>query len=99
MSSSTKNAIIGFDDIIISPTYNRISKYEIVKVIGIRAEQLQRGAESYVDWDKTKPFDAIKIAQQEYDEHRIPFILQRHAPNKQGDNSYLRLSDEKSTST
>ena len=90
MSSSTKNAIIGFDDIV--PIHNKISKYEIVKVIGIRAEQLQRGAESYVNWDKTKPFDAIKIAQQEYDEHKIPFILQRHAPNKQGDNSYICLN-------
>lgn len=58
---------------------NRITKYEKVKVFGIRAEQISMGAMPCVDvGDLTNPLD---IAEKEFNEHKIPIIIIRNFPN------------------
>jgi DNA-directed RNA polymerase I, II, and III subunit RPABC2 len=86
-----------FNDIIKSydpnnnKTSNILTKYEKVKIIGIRAEQLQRGAPPYVEIDEAKPFDARAIAKQELRANKIPFMISRKLPD--GKIEYWRLDD------
>ena len=70
-------------------TSNILTKYEKVKIIGIRAEQIQRGAAAYVPIEE--PFDARAIAKQELKEGKIPFMISRMLPN--GVVEYWRLDD------
>lgn len=72
-------------------TNNILSKYEKVKIIGIRAEQLQRGASPYIAIDESKPFDARQIAKMELHAHKIPFMISRKMPD--GRVEYWRLDD------
>ena len=67
-----------------------MSTYEKVKIIGLRAEQLQRGAAPYVEFDH-EVFDPIEIATKELKERKLPFMLCRTLPN--GDKEYWRLED------
>lgn len=71
-------------------TKNILSKFEKVKILGIRAEQLQRGAIPNVDFDEAN-FDALKIAKKELQERKLPFMLCRKLPN--GKKEYWRLDD------
>jgi DNA-directed RNA polymerase subunit K/omega len=71
-------------------TRNFMTKYEKVKIIGLRAEQLQRGAVPYVEFDKKK-FDPIDIAQKELDSRKLPFMICRTLPN--GEKEYWRIDD------
>jgi DNA-directed RNA polymerase I, II, and III subunit RPABC2 len=71
-------------------TRNFMTKYEKVKIIGLRAEQLQRGAVPYVEFDK-KNFNPIDIALKELDARKIPFMICRTLPN--GEKEYWRLDD------
>jgi DNA-directed RNA polymerase I, II, and III subunit RPABC2 len=68
-----------------------LSKYEKVKIIGIRAEQIQRGATPYIDIDPNKPFDARDIAKKELVARKIPFMISRKLPD--GKTEYWRLDD------
>lgn len=69
-------------------TNNRLTKYEIVKIIGVRAEQLARGAPSTVDCSTNDP---IQIAQEELKRKTIPFMIKRNLPN--GKTEIWRLKD------
>lgn len=71
-------------------TRNFMTKYERNAMIGLRAEQLQRGAEPLVKFDPTS-FDPIMIAQKELEEKKIPFMVCRPLPN--GDKEYWRVED------
>lgn len=71
-------------------TRNFLTKYERVKVIGLRAEQLQRGAIPCVDFDE-KNFNPIEIATQELQSRKLPFMISRSLPN--GEKEYWRLED------
>lgn len=70
-------------------TKNILNKYEKVKIIGIRAVQLARGAEPLVKWDGE--FDERKIAKKELEEGKLPFMIARKLPN--GTREYYRLDD------
>lgn len=70
-------------------TKNILTKYEKVKIIGIRTVQLARGAEPVVEWEGE--FDAKKIAIQELMERKLPFMISRKLPN--GSREYYRLDD------
>jgi DNA-directed RNA polymerase subunit K/omega len=70
-------------------TKNILSKYEKVKIIGVRAVQLMRGAEPLVKWEGE--FDAKQVATQELMERKLPFMLARKLPN--GQREYYRLDD------
>lgn len=70
-------------------TKNILTKYEKVKILGIRAEQLQRGAEPLVKWDKE--FNPREIAAEELKQRKTPFMICRKLPN--GEKEYYRLDD------
>lgn len=71
-------------------TKNILTKYEKVKIIGLRAEQLQRGAEPLIEW-RGADFDPRKIAMEELKQRKIPFMIRRNLPN--GSKEYYRLCD------
>lgn len=91
------NIIEDYSDIIqnYDPNNNRtnniLSKYEKVKIIGLRAEQLQRGAEPFIQIDIRKPFNPLNIAKKELEEGKIPFMISRKLPD--GKIEYWRLDD------
>jgi DNA-directed RNA polymerase subunit K/omega len=57
---------------------NRLSKFEKVRILGQRAEQISMGAPPLVDI--TGLTDALSIAEKEFLEHKIPFIIERTYP-------------------
>jgi DNA-directed RNA polymerase I, II, and III subunit RPABC2 len=67
-----------------------ISRYERARVLGERAKQLNSGAIPFVDIDETM-IDGYLIALKEFEEKRIPFIIQRPLPN--GACEYWKLKD------
>lgn len=70
-------------------TKNILSKYEKVKIIGLRAEQLQRGAIPNVPVND--PFDPRDLAHEELKQNKLPFMICRTLPN--GKKEYWRLDD------
>lgn len=72
-------------------TRNILSKFEKVKIIGLRSEQLQRGAQPYIKLTPNQPFIPRDVAMQELKEHKLPFMLRRQLPN--GTIEYFRLDD------
>jgi DNA-directed RNA polymerase I, II, and III subunit RPABC2 len=72
-------------------TRNILSKFEKVKLIGLRSEQLQRGAQPYVDVDTSSSFNPKNIALQELHEKKLPFMIKRQLPD--GSTEYWRLDD------
>lgn len=67
-----------------------ISRYEKARILGERAKQLNSGAESFVEIDETM-IDGYTIALKEFEEKKIPFIIQRPLPN--GACEYWKLKD------
>lgn len=79
--------------IIVDPfhkTSTFITKYERARVIGERAKQLNAGAQSFIQIDPSI-MDGYLIAMKEFEEKKIPFIIQRPLPN--GGCEYWRLCD------
>jgi DNA-directed RNA polymerase subunit K/omega len=67
-----------------------ITKYERARIIGERAKQLNAGAQPFINVDANL-IDGYLIAMKEFEEKKIPFIIQRPLPN--GGCEYWRLSD------
>jgi len=67
-----------------------VSRYEKARVLGERAKQLNSGAEPFVEIDETL-IDGYLIALKEFEEKKIPFIIQRPLPN--GACEYWKLKD------
>jgi DNA-directed RNA polymerase subunit K/omega len=67
-----------------------ITKYEIAKVLGMRATQIEQGAPLFIDVDP-KLHDSYVIAKEEFNQKKIPFIIARPIPN--GEEEYWKLSD------
>jgi DNA-directed RNA polymerase I, II, and III subunit RPABC2 len=56
-----------------------LTKYEKVRIIGTRAEQLENGAPPVIDiGDMTS---SIEIAEKELEERKLPMIVIRNMPN------------------
>lgn len=72
-------------------TNNILSKYEKVKIIGLRAEQIQRGSTPYIEMAEDEEFNPRAIAKKELKEGKIPFMISRKLPN--GVVEYWRLGD------
>lgn len=70
-------------------TKNILSKYEKVKILGVRTEQLQRGAEPLIKWEGE--FDPRKIAREELHQRKTPLMVRRRIPD--GSVEYFRLED------
>ena len=68
-----------------------LSKYEKSRILGIRASQINNGAQILVK-PKIKTFDGYLIAQQELEERKIPFIIKRPLPMG-GGCEYWKLND------
>ncbi len=60
-----------------------ISKYEKAIIIGKRAEQISKNSPIYTSTpiDKLKKMNPLQIAEIEYAESKIPFIIRRYLPN------------------
>ena len=56
-----------------------LSIYERTKIVGIRAEQLVRGAPSFVP--VTGAFDPYEVAQNELDSGKLPYMISRVFPD------------------
>lgn len=67
-----------------------MTKYEHAKVIGLRAEQIARGAQPFVT-DEGERFDPIAIAVRELNAGVLPFIVVRKLPD--GTEEHRRLRD------
>jgi DNA-directed RNA polymerase I, II, and III subunit RPABC2 len=67
-----------------------LTKYEKARIIGARAEQLERGAAPFVKVDENI-INGRTIALMEFEEKKIPFIIARPLPNKGIE--YWKLSD------
>jgi DNA-directed RNA polymerase I, II, and III subunit RPABC2 len=79
--------------IIIDPLHKTLpilSRYERARVLGERAEQINSGAEPFIEVDETM-IDGYLIALKELEQKKIPFIIQRPLPN--GGCEYWRLRD------
>lgn len=72
-------------------TKNILSKYERVKILGLRSEQLQRGADPYIEIDTSKQFNPREVANEELRQRKLPFMIKRTLPN--GTDEYWRLDD------
>ena len=68
---------------------NRLSKFEKVRILGQRAEQISMGAPPLVDIKGLT--DALSIAEKEFREKKIPFIVERSYPD--GTIRKTKLSD------
>jgi DNA-directed RNA polymerases I, II, and III subunit RPABC2 len=77
------------------PTKNKsnpvMSKYERSAVLGMRIEQLARGAQPFVDLPPEADKTPGAVAERELLERRLPFILKRTLPN--GSHEYWRIED------
>lgn len=71
-------------------TYPFLTNYEKTKIVGLRANQLSKGAISFIAVPKHIT-DVRDIARLELEQKRLPFIIKRPLPN--GTFEYWRLSD------
>jgi DNA-directed RNA polymerase subunit K len=78
----------------------RLTKYERTQVVGMRAEQLARGAQPFVDVsvaNNTAPDGGASvyydIAERELEAHRLPFVVVRKLPD--GKTERLRIGGGK----
>lgn len=67
-----------------------ITKYEIARVIGERAKQIESGSNIFTEVDENT-IDSYLIALKEFNEKKIPFIIKRPMPN--GCCEYWKLQD------
>lgn len=88
-----KNDFTSYIDIIeqYNPHNNKyiISKFERVKLIGLRTEQLQRGAPPQIKYDL--PFNPREIAKKELELKKLPFMIRRLLTN--GQYQYIKVED------
>lgn len=85
------------DATVANANVKRLTKYERIKVIGMRAEQLARGAQPLVDplttpdGSKATYESPCEMAERELEAKRTPFVVVRRMPD--GKPEYLRLAN------
>lgn len=67
-----------------------LTKYEYARVVGIRAKQINNGADPFIEID-SDIIDGYTIAKMEVERKILPFIIARPMPN--GAKEYWRLKD------
>ena len=78
---------------IIDPLHTTIpylTRYEKAKIIGVRAKQLNNGADTFIDIHNNM-IDGLTIAEEELKQKKIPFIIRRPLPN--GASEYWKVKD------
>ena len=68
---------------------NRLTSFEKIRIIGQRAEQISNGAPIQISYGNLN--DAISIAEAEFKQRRIPFLVNRTYPD--GSIKVFRLID------
>lgn len=64
------------------------TKYEWVRLLGVRARQLASGAKPLVSLDGLNPSDprfVEKVARREIEQRKLPFLIDRRLPNGQAE--------------
>jgi len=67
-----------------------LPKYERARVLGLRAKQLNNGADAFIEIPPGM-INGNKIAMEELNQKKVPFIIRRPIPN--GGTEYWRLED------
>jgi DNA-directed RNA polymerase I, II, and III subunit RPABC2 len=67
-----------------------LTKYEKARVIGVRAKQINMGAQIFIDVDSSI-IDSVIIAEKELLARKMPFIIRRPLPG--GGSEYWNLTD------
>ena len=67
-----------------------LTKYEIARILGLRAKQINNGSEPFVNIPNNI-IDGSIIAEMELKQNKIPFIIRRPIPN--GGSEYWKISD------
>ena len=67
-----------------------LTKYERARVLGLRAKQLNNGADAFIEIPPGM-INGDKIALEELNQKKVPFIVRRPIPN--GGTEYWRLED------
>tara|TARA_B100001029_G_C14999177_1_gene416943 strand:+ start:286 stop:780 length:495 start_codon:yes stop_codon:yes gene_type:complete len=78
---------------IIDPLHKTIpylTRYEKAKIIGVRAKQLNNGADAFIDVPNNM-INGLTIAEEELKQKKIPFIIRRPIPN--GASEYWKVKD------
>ena len=60
---------------------SRLTKYERCALVGLRAEQIARGAQTFVNEPADGSDGPCELAERELDAHRLPMIIVRHLPD------------------
>lgn len=79
--------------IIIDPLHKTLpilTRYEQAKIIGLRAKQINSGANPLIDIPDSM-IDGITIAQEEFKQKKMPFIIRRPLPD--GSSEYWKMAD------
>tara|TARA_B100001758_G_scaffold147047_1_gene126755 strand:- start:7200 stop:7724 length:525 start_codon:yes stop_codon:yes gene_type:complete len=79
--------------IIIDPLHKTLpilTRYEQAKIIGLRAKQINSGSNPLIDIPDSM-IDGITIAQEEFKQKKMPFIIRRPLPN--GSSEYWKVED------
>ena len=87
MASSSSTTAAASMEVAPTPTWpHALTKYERTKIIGMRAEQLARGAQPFVDAvveGTGAKFDPCEVAERELLSRKLPFYITRpHADGK-----------------
>jgi DNA-directed RNA polymerase subunit K len=59
---------------------DRLTRFEVARIIGARALQVSLGAPVLVKVEK-KEFDPVRIAEEEFKAYKIPMTIKRTLPN------------------
>nr|2WAQ_K Chain K, DNA-DIRECTED RNA POLYMERASE RPO6 SUBUNIT [Saccharolobus shibatae]2WB1_I Chain I, DNA-DIRECTED RNA POLYMERASE RPO6 SUBUNIT [Saccharolobus shibatae]2WB1_K Chain K, DNA-DIRECTED RNA POLYMERASE RPO6 SUBUNIT [Saccharolobus shibatae] len=70
-----------FNEVFISLWQNRLTRYEIARVISARALQLAMGAPALIDINNLSSTDVISIAEEEFRRGVLPITIRRRLPN------------------
>lgn len=91
MANITRNEF-GFPIDPFHTTLPFLTKYEVARIIGLRCEQLDQNAKSYLDEiPESIKLNVFQIALEELKQNKLPFIVIRPLPN--GANEYWKLQD------
>ncbi len=69
----------------------RLTKYEKTRIIGVRAEQLAKGALPTFPINENEEFDPVKIAMIELEKRILPIIIVRTLPD--GEDIEVRMEN------
>ncbi len=61
-----------------------LTKYEMTRILGVRAQQIDNGAQPTITLDNPELISGYFIAKQEFSQNKLPFIIKRSFPGNGG---------------